>query len=66
MQLVKWNYLEDCTVFEVFNFSDFIFGFLTTHINNFTLPAGSARTLANRTEPVPNQAPNCWKKSTEP
>ena len=52
MNLLKVNYLEDCTVFEVINFSDFIFGFLTMHINNFTLPAGSARTLANRTGSV--------------
>ena len=29
MILLKVNYLEDCTVFEVINFSDFMFGFLS-------------------------------------
>ena len=60
------NYLEDCTVFEVINFSDFMFGFLTTHINNFTLPAGSARTLANRTEPGTEPGTELLEKTTEP
>ena len=60
------NYLEDCTVFEVINFSDFIFGFLTTHINNFTLPAGSARTPSEPYRTGTEPGTELLEKTTEP
>ena len=37
MNLLKVNYLEDCTVFEVINFSYFMFGFLSALLGGMLL-----------------------------